>query len=161
MQMNIKRKLFILLVLNTSLFARMVHVQTKDMDYEKLLQVPLRYTVLNTSAGITVNGKDNEEDWSKAPWTEFFADIESGAASNPPKKVRCKMLWGDNYLYVFAHLQETNLWASITRHDDPVFQDNALKYLPAREAIPVIILPNQATVLSSMHLPAISKDCPR
>ena len=125
--MRIKTGVFILLVLFASLFFKMVDAQLIDVDFKRLLKVPLQYTALRTTGNITVDGKDDEKDWSKATWTELFSDIESGVDSNPLRKSHCKMLWDDNYLYLFARLDETNLWASITQHDEAVFQDNAFE----------------------------------
>jgi len=125
--MKIKTAPAILLVLIASFCFEMVDAQLSNIDLKRLLQVPLQYTALRASGNITIDGKDDEKDWSKAPWTELFTDIASGVDSNSLRKSHCKILWDDDFLYVFAHLDETNLWASITRHDSPVFQDNALE----------------------------------
>ena len=125
--MRIKTGVFILLVLFASLFCKIVEAQLNSLPFNRLLKVPLQYTVLRTTGNITIDGKDDEKDWSKAPWTELFSDIESGAGGNPSRKSHCKMLWDDDYLYLFARLDETNLWASLTQHDEPVFQDNAFE----------------------------------
>ena len=125
--MRIKKDVFILSVLFASLFIKIVDAQLNDIDFKRLLKVPLQYTVLRASENITIDGKDDEKDWSKAPWTELFTDIESGVDSNPLRKSHCKMLWDDDYLYLFARLDETNLWASLTQHDEAVFQDNAFE----------------------------------
>ena len=29
------------------------------------------------------------------------------------------MRWDDSYLYVGAYLQDTDVWANVTQHDDP------------------------------------------
>ncbi len=125
--MRIKTGVFVLSILFASLFFKMVDAQLNDVNFKRLLKVPLQYTVLRASGTITIDGNDDEKDWSKAPWTELFTDIESGADSNPLRKSHCKMLWDDDYLYLFARLDETNLWASLTQHDSQVFQDNAFE----------------------------------
>ena len=43
------------------------------------------------------------------------------------RKVQCKMLWDDDFLYLFARLQEPDIWASLTEHDDRIYQDNAFE----------------------------------
>ncbi|KAA9037712.1 carbohydrate-binding family 9-like protein [Ginsengibacter hankyongi] len=127
MYLRIKTGVLIFSALFASLFFKRVDAQISKVDFERLLQVPLQYTVLRTTGQMTIDGKDDEPDWSKAPWTEFFTDIKSGADSNPLIKSHCKMLWDDDYLYLFVSLDETNLWASLTEHDSPVFQDNAFE----------------------------------
>ena len=125
--MEIKKDLFILSVLLTSFFRNSVIAQSIDINYDRLLRIPLQYTVLRTSEEIVVDGKDNEEDWNKAPWTPLFTDIETGAEIDSKRRTQCKMLWDDEFLYLFARLEEPNLWASLTEHDSPVFQDNAFE----------------------------------
>ena len=101
--------------------------QTSSPDYARLLKVPKQYTILSATGKIQVDGKDNEQDWSRAPWTEDFTDIVTGAAAEANKRARCKMLWDSAFLYVYAECSEQDIWASLTKQDAPVFQDNALE----------------------------------
>lgn len=98
-----------------------------DTMMQNLLTVPLQYTVLKTTDHITIDGLDTEKAWNDAPWTEIFSDIVSGEDNRPGKSARCKMLWNDDYLYLYARLDESDIWASITEHDQSVFQDNAFE----------------------------------
>jgi hypothetical protein len=93
---------------------------------ENLMRIPLQYTVLKTTEKIQVDGKDQERVWGKAPWTEVFTDIVSGNSTSS-NKTRCKMLWDDKFLYLYAQLEEPGIWASIKDHDASVFQDNAFE----------------------------------
>jgi len=124
--MKIRKGLFILSFLLTSLFFKIVDAQSNDIDYKKLLQIPLQYSILKTTDKIVIDGRDDEACWSKAPWTEFFTDIKNGIPTTT-KATRCKMLWDKDFLYVFARLKESNLWATLTEHDSQVFQDNAFE----------------------------------
>ncbi len=96
-------------------------------DYDRLLKVPKQYTILSTTGKILVDGKSDEKDWSRAPWTEDFTDIVTGAAAEVNKRARCKMLWDSAFLYVYAEFKEQDIWASLTKQDEPIFQDNALE----------------------------------
>ena len=125
--MRIVKKLSLVFVVTASFFYGAVHAQGNDSDYNRLLQIPLQYTVLKTSEKIVVDGKDDEKDWPKAPWTQAFTDIVTGAEINSTRAAKCKMLWDDDFLYVYAKFSEQDLWASITRHDASVFQDNAFE----------------------------------
>ncbi|MEO8416452.1 MAG: carbohydrate-binding family 9-like protein [Ginsengibacter sp.] len=125
--MKVNKGLFTMLTLMSCLFFGFVNAQLTSADYDRLLQIPLQYTVLKTSEKIVIDGKDDEKDWSKAPWTPMFTDIASGVDIDSERKVQCKMLWDDDFLYLFARLKESNLWASLTEHDDHVFQDNAFE----------------------------------
>ena len=118
---------FILLSLSILFLHKTAGAQENEINYGRLLKVPLHYTVLKTSGTITIDGEDDEEEWQKAPWTPIFTDIENGNAIDSERKVQCKMLWDDDYLYLFARLQEQNIWASLTQHDDRIYQDNAFE----------------------------------
>lgn len=98
-----------------------------SFDWAKLLHIPLQYTVLKTADKITVDGKNDEKIWEQAKWTEDFTDLATGAFGGMKNRARCKMLWDDTCLYVYVEINEANLWASLTRHDSEVFQDNALE----------------------------------
>lgn len=98
-----------------------------SFDVTKLLHIPLQYAALKIADTITIDGTPDEKVWEKAKWTEDFTDIETGAFTGMKSRARCKMLWNDNYLYVYAEINEANLWATLTEHDREVFQDNALE----------------------------------
>ena len=108
------------------LFITSTGAQAPGID-TNLLKIPLQYTVLKTTEKIQIDGRDIEKAWDKAPWTEIFTDIATGEEKSPQNKTRCKMLWDDDFLYLYARLDETGIWASIKEHDKSVFQDNAFE----------------------------------
>ena len=120
-------------ILIASLFYEAANAQGNGIDYSRLLQIPRHYTILKTSEKITVDGKDEEKDWNKAPWTPAFANIETGEQTNPERATKCKMLWNNDFLYLFVKMKERDLWASIRNHDDLVFHDNAFEVFMAPE----------------------------
>ncbi len=74
---------------------------------------------------ITIDGQLNEADWKRAPWTDYFVDIEGpDKKPNPKFKTRAKMLWDDKYLYIAAELEEPDVKALLTKHDSVIFHDN-------------------------------------
>ena len=93
----------------------------------ELFTVPEQYTILRTDDAIVIDGKDNETAWSKAPWTKKFNDIKTGKESNSILPTRAKMLWDNQYLYVYALFPESDVWATLKEHDATVYQDNALE----------------------------------
>jgi hypothetical protein len=96
-----------------------------SFNWTKLSHIPLQYTVVKISDKITVDGKDKEKVWEQAKWTDNFTDVETGTLTN--NRARCKLLWNDTCLYVYAEIKEANLWATLKEHDSQVFQDNALE----------------------------------
>lgn len=101
-------------------------VNAQALDKE-LFTVPEQYTILKAKEKIVIDGKDNETAWSKAPWTKQFNDIKTGLPSSSILPTRAKMLWDDEYLYVYALFPETDIWATLKEHDATVYQDNALE----------------------------------
>jgi hypothetical protein len=97
----------------------------KILDH--LLQVPRQYSVIKTTEKLHIDGKAIEEAWTKALWTEAFVDIEGKAEKAAPQKTRCKMLWDNEYLYVFTQFDDPHIWATFHNQDEPVYHDNALE----------------------------------
>ncbi|HEY6952574.1 MAG TPA: carbohydrate-binding family 9-like protein [Bacteroidota bacterium] len=86
--------------------------------------LPKTYICYKTQERITIDGTLNELSWQKAPWTDFFLDIEGMKKSPPRFRTRAKMLWDDSCFYVGAELQETDVWGTIVERDAVIFHDN-------------------------------------
>lgn len=69
-------------------------------------------------------GDLSDSAWDSAPFTNDFGDIEGSAQTQPWLQTRCKMLWDDDYFYVGVEMEEPHLWATLTKHDSVIFQDN-------------------------------------
>jgi hypothetical protein len=83
-----------------------------------------RYIAPRRTSHVTVDGRIDEASWEAAPWSESFTDIEGDVRPAPRFRTRVRMLWDDSALYVAAELEEPDLWATITRRDAVIFQDN-------------------------------------
>lgn len=70
----------------------------------------------------TLDGHLDEAMWQDVPWTQDFVDIADGPT--PRKRTRAKMRWDHDFLYVGAWLEEDEIWANVTRHDEVTFHDN-------------------------------------
>lgn len=91
---------------------------------EALFSTPKNYVVLHTNQQIKPDGNPDESDWQKAKWTSSFADIEGDKKPLPTYQTQVKMLWNDSTLFIAAKLQEPQLWATQTHHDDIIYKDN-------------------------------------
>lgn len=112
--------LAVTLLLVTSL----AKAQSAFKGMENLFTLPLTYTVVHTTKPVIVDGAINDSAWQQAAWTTYFQDIEGTAKPTPDEQTRVKMLWDDSCLYIAAQLQESNVWATLKRHDDIVFNNN-------------------------------------
>jgi hypothetical protein len=71
-----------------------------------------------------IDGVGDEAVWQQAPWTDDFADIEGDLRPAPALRTRTKMLWDSVNLYIYAEMEEPDLWATLRQHDTIVYHDN-------------------------------------
>lgn len=88
------------------------------------ISLPRNYEVKKIKRSITVDGKLKKSEWKKAPWSTEFVDIRDSSHPAPRHKTRVKMLWNDEYLFVAAKLEEPDLWATLTQHDNIIYHDH-------------------------------------
>jgi hypothetical protein len=85
---------------------------------------PQGYVCHRASGAVKIDGRMDEAAWQAVPWTRDFQDIEGDSKPKPRFRTRAKMLWDDEYLYIAAELEEPHVWATLTRHDAVIFNDN-------------------------------------
>lgn len=108
-----------LLILLQTVFAQ----NTENSAFENKDQVK-KYRILKTSQSFIIDGKSFEKDWETARWTDYFVDIEGDSKPQPLYKTRVKMLWDEQFLYIFAQLEEPHIWAYYTNRDQIVYHEN-------------------------------------
>ena len=82
------------------------------------------YCAPRTSSPITIDGKDTDDEWKSAKWSDLFVDIEGQKRKNPNLKTKVKMMWDETNLYVFAELEEPHIWATLKERDAVVYHDD-------------------------------------
>lgn len=92
--------------------------------YEHLFMPVQTYVIHQTPSEINIDGKAHELVWSETEWTNYFEDIEGDKKPNPTYKTRCKMLWDNENLYIYAELEEPHIWAYYDKMDMIVFHEN-------------------------------------
>lgn len=85
------------------------------------VDIPRTYIAYKISEPVIIDGKQDSQ-WTKAPWSEEFVDIEG--LKIPKYQTRVKMLWDDDYLYFYAELEEPHLWGDIVERDAVIFYNN-------------------------------------
>jgi len=83
---------------------------------------PKTYVVYKTITPIIIDGKATESNWENAKSTSNFIDIEG--IKIPNQQTNVKMLWDDNFLYVYAKLHEEHVWGDIKERDQIIFYNN-------------------------------------
>src|SRR5579872_6211653 len=82
------------------------------------------YVCSYTSRPPVIDGAGDEVAWQQAAWTEDFLDIEGDLRPVPALRTRAKMLWDSVNLYIYAEMEEPDLWATLRQHDTIVYHDN-------------------------------------
>ena len=88
-------------------------------DYEP----PRGYVAYKAENPLEIDGI-HEDAWGNASWSEYFNDIEGAEKSEPRYRTRMKMLWDENYLYVYAELEEPHVWGYQKKRDAIIYYEN-------------------------------------
>jgi hypothetical protein len=103
------------------------YAQQTDETLAPLLQIPKSYTILKTTEALNIDGKNDEKVWEKVPWSDSFVDLEGKPEKKPTVSSRFKLLWDNEYLYIYCRFDEEHIWATLKEHDQSIFQDNAFE----------------------------------
>lgn len=80
------------------------------------------YVACKALGAIEVNGIADEVSWQSIPFSEPFVDIEG--LKTPKYETKIKMLWDEDYFYVFAELEEPHVWGNLKQRDTVIFYNN-------------------------------------
>ena len=108
----------------TLLLASPSQGQQNIAQFEALQSIPQTYAVVKTGKPVEIDGKATEEDWQNTAWTNLFVDIQGKQLPDPAYKTQVKMLWDDEYLYVYAQMEEPHIWGNLEKHDDIIYHNN-------------------------------------
>ena len=85
---------------------------------------PERYICYRAAGPVHIDGNLDEDVWSKIPWSDNFVDIEGSLRPKPRYRTMVKMLWDAEYFYIGAYLEEPDVWATLTKRDSIIYQDD-------------------------------------
>ena len=115
-------KKIILFLSIVALFYSCSKKESFKIDLSSEIVNPKTYVVYKADSTINIDGIADEKIWKETPFTEDFIDIEGRKIPNQNTKV--KMLWDKDFLYVYAKLEEKDIWADITKRDAVIFYNN-------------------------------------
>lgn len=118
----IKRRLFLSLAA-LPLLVLLLPAPTKAPE-PKIPFEPRTYVCYRAAAPVVIDGNLDEDVWTRAPFTDNFVDIEGSLRPKPRFRTMVKMLWDDDFLYFGAYIEEPQIWATLTKRDSIIFQDN-------------------------------------
>src|SRR6476661_6388765 len=77
---------------------------------------------------IVLDGTDDDPAWKHAQVIDNFGQPWLGDKAPPLRgKTRAKLLWDRDFLYFFADMDDPDLFADVTEHDGPVWQNDAFE----------------------------------
>lgn len=92
--------------------------------------LPRHYNAYHLNGkSIVVDGKLDDDAWKEVPWSEEFVDMRSNVYPKPYLDTKFKMRWDDGKLYIGAYIEETNLWATYTTPESPIYKENGFEFL--------------------------------
>ncbi|MBM4110136.1 MAG: hypothetical protein FJ254_02100 [Phycisphaerae bacterium] len=95
---------------------------------QPIAHAPLSDDAPFVSVAPVLDGRfDADPAWDSVPWSTEFVDIEGPDRTAPRFSTRMKMCWDQSFLFVLADMQEPDLWATLTRHDEIVFHDHDIE----------------------------------
>lgn len=92
------------------------------IDLESKMVAPSHYIVTKVNDTIVVDGIANESGWLTAEYSEPFIDIEGELI--PKYDTKIKMLWDEDYFYVFAEMEEPHIWGDLKQRDTIIYYNN-------------------------------------
>jgi hypothetical protein len=98
------------------------NIEIISTDVSEDIVMPKHYLISKTSEEMVIDGLPTESSWIQAALTDNFIDIEG--QKTPTYDTQVKMLWDDNYLYVYAKLNEPHVWGNITKRDAIIYHNN-------------------------------------
>jgi glucose/arabinose dehydrogenase len=89
---------------------------------------PPSYECRWTDLPITIDGKADEEAWKHAQVIDHFYLPWLGKDARPARTAtRARLLWDREYLYFFADMEDTDLYADVTEHDGMTWENDVFE----------------------------------
>jgi pimeloyl-ACP methyl ester carboxylesterase len=93
-------------------------------EQQRAFRLPKGYLAYRAAGPIQIDGVLDDAEWGKIPWGDYHEDIEGDKKPLPTYKVREKMQWDDENLYIAAELEEPHVWGTLTKRQSVIFYDN-------------------------------------
>jgi len=82
------------------------------------------YICHRTAGPIAIDGRLDEADWRAA---DAMTLVLTDTGSTPKLRTDVRALWDDTYLYVGFHSVDTDIWATMTGHDQPLWDEEVVE----------------------------------
>ncbi|XP_052820248.1 uncharacterized protein LOC128246081 [Mya arenaria] len=104
----------------------------EDRKHCETFYLPKNYNAYHLNGKtITIDGRLNDDAWKEVSWSSDFVDMRSERFPTPFFTTKFKLRWDDANLYVGAYVQEKDVYATKTQHDDQLWKENGFEMLMA------------------------------
>lgn len=86
---------------------------------------PQSYVVHKTAEPIVLDGRADEAAWQRAPEGPVFTTAEGSPEIEGD--TRARLLWDDEYLYVFVSAKDSDVYSQYTNHDDSLWKEDVIE----------------------------------
>jgi hypothetical protein len=136
-------------------FAVSLPVAIKQVEPPK----PKRLVAIKTAKPIKVDGKLDEEIWSKAASTGAFVETMTGVPS--PIKSEAKVAWDEKFLYIAFKNEDEDVWSALKARDEKLWTQEAVEVFidanaDGKDYIELQVNPNNA--IFDSYLPEYRKN---
>jgi hypothetical protein len=114
----------LLTILTILLFTGDIRPQEPALSFDLKSEIvnPKHYIVTKNDREIVIDGIASESAWRRAEFSDLFIDIQG--VKVPKYDTKMKMLWDEDYLYVFAYMEEPHVWGDLKERDSVIFYNN-------------------------------------
>jgi glucose/arabinose dehydrogenase len=79
-------------------------------------------------SGITIDGVGDDDAWKNADTIDYFYLPWLGKKARPARTAtKAKLLWDREYLYFFAEMEDTDLYADVKEHDGMTWENDVFE----------------------------------
>ena len=82
------------------------------------------YVCRRATDKIVVDGRLDEPTWDRA---ETFSLRMTNTGAEPRLRTDVRALWDDTYFYVAFHCSDNDIWANMTEHDAPLWEEEVVE----------------------------------
>ncbi|HET6249373.1 MAG TPA: PQQ-dependent sugar dehydrogenase [Tepidisphaeraceae bacterium] len=101
--------------------------QTRPVDAPREAAAPV-FECRWTDEPITLDGVADEPAWKNAQVIDHFVvPGKKGKDGRPIEATRARLLWDREYLYYFAEMQDSDIYANVTEHNGLVYTNDAFE----------------------------------
>ena len=95
------------------------------VDLSKAPPPPGTVVVRKATSAITIDGVGDEPAWQQVPWSAEFPTAEG--SPDPVGKAEGKLTWDDQALYLFVHVEDSDVASPYRKRDDPLWKADCIE----------------------------------